>query len=126
MALPDQLFYNTGIATYIWVLTNRKEPHRAGKIQLIDAREMYVKMRKSLGNKRNELSQEQIDDITRVHGSFQDGDTRDITDEDPVTHLPARANSEQGLRQRRLRLPEGYRRTTATPQFRGHASASAA
>ena len=88
VALPDQLFYNTGIATYIWVLTNRKEPHRAGKVQLIDAREMYVKMRKSLGNKRNELSQEQIDDITRIHGSFQDGDTRDITNEDPVTHLP--------------------------------------
>ena len=88
VALPDQLFYNTGIATYIWVLTNRKESHLAGKVQLIDARQMYVKMRKSLGNKRNELSQEQIDDITRVHGNFQDGETRDITDEDPITHLP--------------------------------------
>ena len=87
VALPDQLFYNTGISTYIWVLTNRKEPNRAGKVQLIDARQMYVKMRKSLGNKRNELSQEQIDDITRIHGSFQDGETRDIIDEDPVTHL---------------------------------------
>ena len=88
VALPDQLFYNTGIATYVWVLTNRKEPHRAGKIQLIDARPMYVKMGKSLGNKRNELSQEQINDITRIHGNFQDGETRDIIDEDPVTHLP--------------------------------------
>ena len=88
VALPDQLFYNTGISTYIWVLTNRKESHRAGKVQLIDARQMYVKMRKSLGNKRNELSQEQIDDITRIHGNFRDGETRDITDEDPVTHLP--------------------------------------
>ena len=88
VALPDQLFYNTGISTYIWVLTNRKESHRAGKVQLIDARQMYVKMRKSLGNKRNELSQEQIDDITRIHGSFQHGETRDVTDEDPVNHLP--------------------------------------
>ena len=88
VALPDQLFYNTGISTYIWVLTNRKEAHRAGNIQLIDARQMYVKMHKSLGNKRNELSKEQIDDITRIHGSFQDGETREITDEDPVTHLP--------------------------------------
>ena len=87
VALTDQLFYNTGIATYIWVLTNRKESHRAGKIQLIDARQQYVKMRKSLGNKRNELSQEQIDDITRIHGNFQGGETREITDEDPVTHL---------------------------------------
>ena len=87
VALPDQLFYNTGITTYVWVLTNRKEPYRAGKVQLIDVRHMYLKMRKSLGNKRNELSPEQIDDITRIHGSFQDGETRDITDEDPVTHL---------------------------------------
>ena len=88
VALPDQLFYNTGIATYVWVLTNRKESHRAGKIQLIDARQMYVKMQKSLGNKRNELSPAQIDDITRIHGNLQDGETRDVTDEDPVTHLP--------------------------------------
>ena len=88
VALPDQLFYNTGISTYIWVLTNRKESHRAGKIQLIDARQMFVKMRKSLGNKRNELSQQQIDDITRIHGSFQNGETREFTDENTVTHLP--------------------------------------
>ena len=88
VALPDQLFYNTGISTYVWVLTNRKDAHRAGKVQLIDARAMYVKMQKSLGKKRNELSQEQIDDITRIHGSFGDDETRDITDEDPVTHLP--------------------------------------
>ena len=88
VALPDQLFYNTGIATYVWLLTNRKEAHRAGKIQLIDARQMYVKMPKSLGNKRNALSPAQIHDITRIHGNFQDGETRDVTDEDPVTHLP--------------------------------------
>ena len=88
VALPDQLFYNTGISTYIWVLTNRKEAHRRGKVQLIDAREFYVKMRRSLGNKRNELSAEQIADLTRIHGSFNHGETRDITDEDPVTHEP--------------------------------------
>ena len=88
IALPDQLFYNTGISTYIWVLTNRKEGHRRGKVQLIDAREFYVKMRRSLGNKRNELSADQIDDLTRIHGSFTDGETRDLTDEDPITHEP--------------------------------------
>ena len=55
VALPDQLFYNTGISTYIWVLTNRKEPQRKGKIQLIDARRFFVKMKKSLGNKRNKI-----------------------------------------------------------------------
>ena len=88
VALPDQLFYNTGISTYIWVLTNRKEQHRKGKVQLIDGRQFFVKMRKSLGNKRNELSSGQIDDLTRIHGKFQDGETRDQTDEDPVTHEP--------------------------------------
>ena len=88
VALPDQLFYNTGISTYIWVLTNRKEPHRKGKVQLIDGRQFFVKMRKSLGQKRNELSPEQIDDLTRIHGNFLDGETRPITDEDQVTHEP--------------------------------------
>ncbi len=88
VALPDQLFYNTGISTYVWVLSNRKEPRRQGKVQLIDGRQFFVKMRKSLGNKRNELSQEQIDDLTRIHGNFEDGETRDLTDEDPITHQP--------------------------------------
>ena len=88
VALPDQLFYNTGISTYIWVLTNRKEPHRAGKVQLIDGRQFFTKMRKSLGNKRNELSDAQIDDLVRIHGNFTDSETRDLTDEDPVTHQP--------------------------------------
>ena len=88
VALPDQLFYNTSIATYIWVLTNRKEPHRVGKVQLIDGREFFVKMRKSLGQKRKELSAQQIADLTRIHGNFEDGETRDLTDEDPVTHQP--------------------------------------
>ena len=86
VALPDQLFYNTGISTYIWVLTNRKEPRRRGKVQLIDGRRFFVKMRKSLGNKRNELSPGQIDDLTRIHGNFEDGETRDLPYENPVTH----------------------------------------
>ncbi|MCY3923002.1 MAG: class I SAM-dependent DNA methyltransferase [Chloroflexi bacterium] len=88
VALPDQLFYNTGISTYIWVLTNRKEKRRHGKVQLIDGRQFFEKMRKSLGNKRNELSTDQIKDLTRIHGNFEDGETRDLTDEDPVTHQP--------------------------------------
>ncbi len=88
VALPDQLFYNTGISTYIWVLTNRKEERRRGKVQLIDGRQFFQKMRKSLGNKRNELSPKQIHDLTRIHGAFEDGEARDLTDEDPVTHEP--------------------------------------
>lgn len=85
VALPDQLFYNTGISTYIWVLTNRKEKERKGKIQLIDARQFYVKMRKSLGNKRNKIGDkeegepDQIGEITRIFGNFRDGETRAFT-----------------------------------------------
>ena len=86
VALPDQMFYNTGISTYIWVLTNRKEPRRAGKIQLIDGRQFFTKMRKSLGKKRHKLSEDQIDDLALIHGNFEDGETRPITDEDPITH----------------------------------------
>jgi len=67
VGLPNQLFYNTGIYTYIWVLTNRKEPSRQGKVALIDARDMYVKMGKSLGDKRNEISPEQIEEIASLY-----------------------------------------------------------
>lgn len=66
VALPDQLFYNTGISTYFWVLSNRKAPERTGKVVLVDAREQFVKMKKSLGAKRNEISPEQIAHITRL------------------------------------------------------------
>jgi type I restriction enzyme M protein len=74
VALPDQLFYNTGISTYFWIVTNRKSPERRGKVQLVDAREHFVKMRKSLGDKRKELSSDQIDDITRLYGDFAEND----------------------------------------------------
>jgi len=67
IGLPNQLFYNTGIYTYIWVLTNQKDPERKGKIALIDARDLYIKMGKSLGNKRNEISPEQIEEITQLY-----------------------------------------------------------
>jgi len=69
VALPDQLFYNTGIFTYLWIVTNRKEPGRKGKIQLVDATGFFKKMRKSLGNKRNEVCEDQRDEITRLYGS---------------------------------------------------------
>jgi len=67
VALPEQLFYNTGISTYFWVLSNRKSAERKGKVALVDAREMYVKMRKSLGNKRREISTEQLVTITNLY-----------------------------------------------------------
>jgi type I restriction enzyme M protein len=74
VALPDQLFYNTGISTYFWVVTNRKAPERRGLVQLIDARESWTKMRKSLGDKRKAISAEQIEEITRLYGDFTGGE----------------------------------------------------
>ena len=68
VALPEQMFYNTGIGTFIWIVTNRKAPHRKGKIQLIDARERWTPMKRSLGNKRRYLDQAAIDALTREHG----------------------------------------------------------
>jgi type I restriction enzyme M protein len=68
IALPTEMFYNTGIATYIWVLTNRKRKERRGKVQLINAVDLFVKMRKSLGNKRNELSNDNIADVVELYG----------------------------------------------------------
>ncbi len=67
VALPDQLFYNTGISTYFWILTNRKAAAHRGKVMLIDARDYWVKMRKSLGDKRKMIDEEQIDEIMRLY-----------------------------------------------------------
>lgn len=75
IALPDQLFYNTGIYTYIWLVTNRKADGRKGKVQLIDGTRHYRKMKKSLGNKRNELGDEHIEELTRLYGDFVNGAT---------------------------------------------------
>ncbi len=96
VALPDQLFYNTGISTYLWVLTNRKELRRQGQVQLIDARRFFVKMPKGLGNKRHKIGDpadrasepDQIGDITRLFGNFQDGESRTFIEEDPITRQP--------------------------------------
>lgn len=89
VALPEQLFYNTGIATYIWVVTNRKARERKGKVQLIDARNFWVQMEKSLGNKRRRIGDPDdpnhprdpghIADITRVYENFADGESRWVT-----------------------------------------------
>jgi len=71
IGLPTDMFYNTGISTYVWVVSNRKPEHRKGKVQLIDGSGFFQKMRKSLGSKRKELSPEHIDDITRIFGDFK-------------------------------------------------------
>lgn len=81
IALPNDIFYNTGIATYIWVLSNKKRgTAREGKVQLINANELYVKRRKALGNKRNDISEEQINEITKIYGDFKENEISKIFD----------------------------------------------
>ena len=78
VALPDQLFYNTGIFTYVWLLTNRKPTERRGKVQLIDATRFFQKMTKSLNNKRNEITEKQIRCLTCIYDNNQDGETAEV------------------------------------------------
>ena len=78
IALPNDMFYNTGIATYIWVLSNKKDTERKGKVQLIDGSHLYSKMRKSLGSKRNEMSEDDIKTIIRSFGDFEVMDARTL------------------------------------------------
>jgi type I restriction enzyme M protein len=81
IALPEQLFYNTGIATYVWVVTNRKTPARRHKVQLIDATSFWVPMRKSLGDKRREIPLDRAQDIVKLLADFKPGDTRIVTND---------------------------------------------
>lgn len=82
VAMPDQLFYNTGIFTYVWIVTNRKQPERRGRIQLINAVGFFQKMRRSLGNKRNEMTDKQIEQITRTYGEFTEDEHSKVFDND--------------------------------------------
>lgn len=78
VALPDQLFYNTGIYTYVWLVSNRKPEERRGYVQLIDGTRFFRKMKKSLNNKRNEIADEQIDALTRLYGNYGDYETAEV------------------------------------------------
>jgi type I restriction enzyme M protein len=80
VALPTDMFFNTGIATYIWVLSNKKPEERQGKVQLIDATSMFQPMRKSMGSKRKEISQDQQDEITRIYGNFEESKVSKVFD----------------------------------------------
>ena len=74
IALPNDIFFNTGISTYIWIITNRKSAARKGKVQLINAAELYAKMRKSLGSKRNELLPEHAQQVAKIYAAFKPGE----------------------------------------------------
>lgn len=78
IALPKNIFYNTGIPTYVWIVNNRKPAHRKGKVQLINALELYVKLRKNLGDKNCEMKAEHIDQITQLYLDFKESDISKI------------------------------------------------
>ena len=112
IALPEQLFYNTGIATYVWVVTNRKTPARRGKVQLIDATSFWVPMRKSLGDKRREIPLEREQDILGILADFKDGGTRTIA-KDGEVERPVDA----------LRLPQDHGGAPAPVELPGEPGA---
>ena len=92
IALPEQLFYNTGIATYVWLLTNRKAPARRGLVQLIDATAFWSPMRRSLGDKRREIPPEKAEDVLKLLADCRDSDTRMVAkdgkdEERTVSHV---------------------------------------
>ena len=80
VAMPTDMFFNTGIATYIWILSNHKEPKRKDKVQLINASDMFEPMRKSLGSKRKQISQKQMEELVRIYGEFADSKVSKIFD----------------------------------------------
>jgi len=108
VALPEQLFYNTGIATYIWLLTNAKFPEQKGKVQLVDATDIWVPMRKSLGDKRREISEDQIHEIARLYSSFEQGEKVQIFENEDFGFRKVRV--EQPLRLNFHAIPERIER----------------
>lgn len=120
VALPNQLFYNTGINTYIWVVTNHKPEARRGKVQLINATKLYQKMRKSLGDKRHELSDQHIDEIGKVFGDFTEGPISKIFDNEDFGYR--RVTVEQPLKLNFLASPERIERLKGEAAFQGLAS----
>ena len=121
MALPDQLFYNTGIFTYVWLVTNRKAPERRGKVQLIDGTRFFEKMKKSLNNKRNEITEGQIRPpdprIRKLPGRRDSGGPDQRRSRDP-RHLPH-------FREPGVWLSQGNGRTPLAHELRGDAGAIA-
>jgi type I restriction enzyme M protein len=123
ISLPDQLFYNTGIFTYIWIVTNRKRPERKGKVQLLDATQCFVKMKKSLGNKRHELGDgrdgkpDHIGDITRIYGDYRQTDACKIFDNRTFGYL--KMTVERPLRLNFQVTPKRIQRFTESTYFTG-------
>ena len=80
VSLPDQLFFNTGISTYIWIVTNKKKPQRKGKVQLIDGSSFYKSMKKSLGSKRKFIDDSQREQLLQTYQNFEENEYSKIFD----------------------------------------------
>jgi type I restriction enzyme M protein len=98
VALPTDMFYNTGISTYVWVLSNKKSAERKGKVQLINAVHLYQKMRKSLGSKRQEMGEEDIALITRTFGNFEAVETYSLDKEPDAKGTRGRVSTKKADR----------------------------
>lgn len=119
VALPDQLFYNTGISTYLWVLSNRKSEKRKGQIQLVNAtgKDFYQKMRKSLGNKRNEITESQYQEIAAIYHDFCKGEHCRIFNNEDFGYRRIRV--ERPLRWNFSAAPERLKRLPEQSGFAG-------
>jgi type I restriction enzyme M protein len=128
IALPEQMFYNTGIGTYVWIVTNRKEKRRKGKIQLIDARERFIPMRRSMGDKRRKIGEgqdgepDQIAVTVKEYGRFKESDTSKIFDNADFGYT--RVTVERPLRLRyQMTLENKARFLDTCPHLRDHVQA---
>ncbi|MCA1702724.1 MAG: SAM-dependent methyltransferase, partial [Actinobacteria bacterium] len=115
VALPEQLFYNTGIATYVWVLTNHKAPARTGRVQLIDARELWEPMPKSLGDKRRRLGEEHLNEVIRLYEGFEECERSKIRNSEFFMYR--RITVERPLRLRYAVDDKAIERLTASTAF---------
>ncbi len=121
IALPEQMFYNTGIGTYVWIVTNRKEKRRKGKIQLLDARDHWTaggseESKRSLGDKRRHMTASQIEDLVRLYGRIEDGERSKIFDNADFGYT--RVTVERPLRLRyRMTTEDKARFLDACPQL---------
>ena len=117
IGLPDQLFYNTGINTYVWIITNQKAKHRRGRVQLIDATRLVEKMRRSLGNKRNLIPDDAITTITRLFGDIAEGDHSKLFDNEDFGY--SRITVERPLRLNFAITPQRIETMIEDSTFRG-------
>ena len=121
VALPEQMFYNTGIGTYVWIVTNRKERRRKGKVQLVDARDLWTpggdaESKRSLGDKRRHVAEGQIEEIVRIYGRFEDGERSRLFDNADFGYV--RVTVERPLRLRyRMTVDDKARFLDACPEL---------